>query len=138
MKRLIPIFISLVVVFSTCKKYEEGPLLSFRTKRERAINIWSFASVTDLTGNDLTSNYSNWLFSIDEGNNLLVQWYLSGVKIDTYGTWVFNQDKSSIELDYTNSVLESQFSKSLRIIRLKEKTLVVTTENLRIDFSAVL
>lgn len=138
MKRLIPIFISLVVVFSTCKKYEEGPLLSFRTKRERAINIWSFASVTDLTGNDLTSNYSNWLFSIDEGNNLLVQWYLSGVKIDTYGTWVFNQDKSSIELDYTNSVLESQFSKSLRIIRLKEKNLVVTTENLRIDFSAVL
>ena len=68
----------------------------------------------------------------------MIQWYLSGIKIDTYGTWNFNQDKTYIELTYTNTILESQFSKSLEILRLKEKNLIVNTENLRIDFSGTL
>ena len=138
MKQIIPLFLLLVVFFSNCKKYDEGPSLSFRSKRERAINIWTFASVSEHSGNDITVDYDNWIFSIDENNNLLIQWYLSGIKIDTYGTWNFNQDKTYIELTYTNTILESQFSKSLEILRLKEKNLIVNTENLRIDFSGTL
>ena len=138
MKQIIPILFLLAIVFSSCKKYDEGPALSFRSKRERAINIWTFTSVSDHSGNDLTANYNNWIFSIDENNNLLIQWYLSGIKIETYGTWNFNEDKSSIELTYTNTILESQFSKSLEILRLKEKNLIVNTESFRFDFSGTL
>jgi hypothetical protein len=43
--------------FVGCKKYEEGPTLSLRTKRDRITNLWKFENVT-YDGQDVTSQFN--------------------------------------------------------------------------------
>ncbi len=49
-------------VFTGCK-YEDGPVVSLRSKKMRFTNIWEFTSVT-LDGNDITSQYNRSDFKI--------------------------------------------------------------------------
>jgi len=121
-----------------CNKYPEGPGISLRSRTTRAVNIWKFQTVTDSGGTDISSSYNNWLFSIDENQNLLVQWYLSGVRVDTYGSWDFDADKSHILLEYTNTILEVEFPKTLKILRLKETNLLIEGNELQFDLSGTL
>lgn len=59
---------ALVVTFalSGCKKYEEGPTVSFRTKRDRITNLWKFENVT-YDGQDVTNqfNRANYIITFD-------------------------------------------------------------------------
>ena len=102
------------------------------------MNIWKFQTVTDSGGADISSSYNNWLFSIDENQNLLVQWYLAGVRVDTYGSWEFDADKSHIVLEYTNTILEVEFPKTLKILRLKETNLLIEGSGIKFDLSGTL
>ena len=135
MKKLIFIALICLTTASGCRKYQEGPTLSLRSRTERAINIWKFLAVTDANGSDVSDDYNNWLFSIDENNTLLIQWYHLGIRVDTYGTWDFDEDKSHLVLEYTNTILESQFPKELAILRLKETNLIVEGEGITFDFT---
>ncbi len=49
-------FISLLLL-SGCKKYPEGPLISFRSKTERVSNTWKFSNCK-INGVDATSDYT--------------------------------------------------------------------------------
>jgi hypothetical protein len=102
------------------------------------VNIWKFQTVTNSGGTDISNSYNNWLFSIDENQNLLVQWYHSGVRVDTYGSWDFDADKSHILLEYTNTILEVEFPKTLNILKLKETNLLIEGNGLQFDLSGTL
>ena len=135
----IPVILFIFCALLTgCSKYPEGPGISLRTRTTRAVNIWKFQTVTDSGGTDISSSYNNWLFSIDENQNLLVQWYLSGVRVDTYGSWAFDADKSHLVLEYTNTILEVEFPKTLKILRLKETNLLIEGDGIEFDLSGTL
>ena len=57
-------FISIIIVlliFLGCSKYEDGPLISFRSKEKRLINTWEVKSITNLSSGAAvsTSDYIN-------------------------------------------------------------------------------
>ncbi|MFT7614494.1 MAG: hypothetical protein ACI9J3_003476 [Parvicellaceae bacterium] len=123
MIRNISILFLISLLFVGCKKYDEGPGLSLRSKNDRAINIWTFSSVENNAGINITSTYVGWLISLDENGNLLIRWDVSGATIDTYGTWSFSDKKTHIDLVYSSTLLELAVPKSLEILKLKNKEL---------------
>lgn len=106
----------LVIPFASCKKYEEGPGLSLRSRTARVANTWK-VEYYSINGNDqtsafntLTPNYrevydkdGNYSFSFD-GN--------SGS-----GRWEFQNN----DLEIKRSGVSSQSSETLFILKLKEK-----------------
>jgi len=126
---VISLLVVISILLSGCKKYEEGPGISFRSKTERAINIWTFAKVTDASGTDITANYEDWFISLDENNNVLYRWEVVGSNIDTYGTWAFSDKKTVLALEFNNSLLEAALPKMLNILKLKNKDMKLSADN---------
>jgi len=58
-------FLAFTFVFSSCK-YEDGPVVSLRSKNNRMANTWKFKSVTS-AGTDITNQYNrtNFIISFD-------------------------------------------------------------------------
>ncbi len=56
-------FISMIMVFQVSCRYEDGPGISFRTAKNRLVNIWQIEKVydngTEVT-NDFKSTFPNW------------------------------------------------------------------------------
>ncbi len=108
----ISLFASLVV--TGCKKYEEGPALSIRTKTERVANTWKLVSYT-INGTDYTSSLSNinYTETYDKDGNYS---YNSSLGSGS-GSWEFQSDKEQIK----RSGVSSQSTETLYILKLKEK-----------------
>ena len=113
MKNIIKLllFIISVVLFS-CKKYEEGPLISFRSKKSKMTGVWksTVAFIYDANGAvDLDSSSAQWSRDMatrkfdfspsyeykewDWGNNLIID----NVQ------WSFNSEYTRVVLDYRAS-----------------------------------
>ncbi len=52
MKNAIFIFLIFIIVLSGCRKYKEGPLISFRSPEKRISGTWQ---ITEFTGNGVDS-----------------------------------------------------------------------------------
>lgn len=117
---LLPIFL---LVFS-CKKYEDGPVFSLRTKTHRLANTWNVESVTLENGTDITDDFNTWypnyMLTIAKENTYVLTFNLnSGIEYKETGTWVYNGDKTHIY--FTNSAAGGM--SDWTILRLKEKEL---------------
>lgn len=59
MKRIASILFfafAILVSVSSCRKYEEGPNVSLRTKKARITNNWKYESA-QVNGNEVSLNY---------------------------------------------------------------------------------
>lgn len=109
MKRLV--ILMLIALTTTllpaCKKYEDGPYISFVSRKERVVNAWKIDKVYK-NDEEITEAYKNeypnlvWIFS---GNGDVVKTYdLLGISNSTTGRWGLRSDDE--ELYYTlNSTL---------------------------------
>ncbi len=111
----------LVLTFSTsCKKYEEGPYISFRSKPERVSNSWKAASVTD-NGKDVTSDYSGLRVTFTKSGGLT--WTTGGsIPFARSGTWQFVNDKDDLQTIIDNGLFGKEI-RTFRILKLKEDEL---------------
>lgn len=116
------LFLGGTIALSSCKKYEDGPMVSFRSKEQRMANTWKVEKATE-NGNDVTSDYDQYdlqLFS--DGDAKLAAVYTLGdftFEYETDGTWDFSDDKEELELNMEND----QADKTYQILRLKEEEL---------------
>lgn len=125
MKRIL-FFILPLLVFAadSCKKYEDGPWISLRTKTERLSNTWQVSTAYQ-NGVDKTSDfnvaYAGYLLTIKKDNSytLVYNPFNLGTVTDN-GTWSFNSDKSHVILVNSNGDRADY-----TILRLKEKELWV-------------
>jgi hypothetical protein len=121
--RIIPaLFILTVLIFSSCKKYPDGPELSLRSKKARAAGEWSIDKVIE-NGSDVTgtfnSFYPDYLMILDKDGSYTKR--ASGYP-DEHGKWNFqrnNEEIYSIE-DGVN------VGETMKILRLKNKELWVS------------
>lgn len=113
MKKLV-CFILLSTLFLACKKYEQGPIISFRTKKARITGEWglAYAKMFDPTGlrlytrdqniyedSLLAQRYeftSDHTFNVTENGNVK----LSGVQ------WELDSDKNNIVLDRIDGLIQ--------------------------------
>lgn len=129
MKITIPITITLAMAlaFASCKKYPQGPGISFRSKKERISNKWSIYKVYE-GGSDKTADYKNvfynWISEIKTDGNYVIT-YRPGNIFDykETGKWKFTENNSKIFLDKDDSNEDGSWT----ILKLEEKEVWVKT-----------
>ncbi|HYG15296.1 MAG TPA: hypothetical protein VEC12_06035 [Bacteroidia bacterium] len=114
--------IAFAILASSCKKYEDGPIVSFRSKEQRIANTWKVESAYE-DGNNVTSSYNQYeLQMLTDGKARLAAVYtLSNVtfEYETDGRWELINDKEDLKLDFE----DNEADRTYQILRLKEKQL---------------
>lgn len=117
MKRLTFYLLALTIgstclaLVSSCKKYEDGPMVSFRTRTARLSNTWEVDNYT-VNGNDLTSLYTNCTETFSKGGAYS---YSCGL-FDGAGTWKFQSNDEKIQLTGN----DDKSNRNLTILKLEE------------------
>lgn len=111
-----------LVLLGGCKKYEEGPSLSLKSKKARVANEWKVDYAFDYVDNiDVLQDYvgETWTFEKDG------EWTERdfGV-IDKSGTWEFVSDKESLLIKKADAKLDYY-----DILKLKEKEMWLKDQN---------
>lgn len=114
--------VSLLLVAASCSKYEDGPMVSLRSKKARVANDWTFVKVTD-DGEDVTDSYDEFELTLQEdGDASLVAQYDWGdfsFEFETDGTWMLTDNKEVLELDFESDDADEEY----QILRLTENEL---------------
>ncbi len=111
MKKSLFTLICLTLIFSSCKKYEEGPGISLRTKKARVVGEWKMEKLfINDEDTPLTPDEKNikWIFKKD-GN-----YEYQAATYNEIGTWSFDIKRELIFLTDT----EFGYSTSCKIRRL--------------------
>lgn len=115
-KRSANLFILMVgcslFLIGGCKKYDEGPAISFRTRTERVSNTWKVDNYK-VNGTDVTSLVSGYSETFTKSGGYSYQW---GEQSGT-GTWKFQNNDEEIALTGT----DNQSDHTLYILKLEEK-----------------
>lgn len=103
-------YLSIIILFiigsiSACKKYEEGPYISFRSKNARLINDWTcvagrnFETLQILGGEQIDMQlylYDDGIFKLQYPCELIDNFY---TKDSLEGTWTLAQNDEVLEFD---------------------------------------
>jgi|YNPMSStandDraft_1061717.scaffolds.fasta_scaffold00167_7 hypothetical protein len=120
MKKTILVALLSIFIFA-CKKYEEGPMFSLRSKEERLANTWKvkqyFENGVDKT-KDFLDEFKNFVMNISKNNTYTLS-YDDSYYDDKYsesGTWYFNTGKTSVIF-----IDDDNCASTWKILKLKEK-----------------
>jgi hypothetical protein len=117
MKNIKILFLTLLVsttitTFESCKKYPDGPLISFHSRTERVANTWKIDNYKK-NGTDYTSLLSDYTETYTKNGNYSYSFgMLSGA-----GLWAFQNNDKEIKLTGTTN----QDSHTMVILKLEEK-----------------
>lgn len=136
MKKVHFLALSLIFIFSACKKYEEGPRFSFRSKEERLSNTWIMSQVFETNGgskidktSDYNTVYSNFVLVCDKENHYSTTFrYLSATDANEIGRYRFGSEKNILIFTFesgNDDAMEGKWT----ILRLKEDELWMETVN---------
>jgi len=114
------ILVATMFAWSGCKKYEEGPAFSLRSKKDRVVGKWKVAKYLD-NGVDETSSLTAVNFRVEfKKDGKAVQSFSSAMlgTISEEFKWEFDDDKEKIIFIYSNGERDDN-----EILRLKHKEL---------------
>jgi hypothetical protein len=116
MKKLfyITIITAVFAAFSSCGKYEEGPAVSFRSKKARMVNVWKESEYVDPNGTVTVITNPGTMELTKDG-----QVFFNGSSLGT--TWDFSDGKE--ELVLTTTAFSITTSTKYPILRLKNEEL---------------
>ncbi len=125
-QRTLVIALAATLLSTGCKKYEDGPAFSLRSKKERIANTWRVEQA--LNGSqDVTSDFDQYeLQMLTSGNATLSALYVLGeasFELQTNGTWSLENSKEDLVLDFENNDADETYE----ILRLKEDELWLRT-----------
>lgn len=110
---LVILFAGLMITtFQSCKKYPDGPLISFHSRTERVANTWKVDNYK-INGTDYTSLVSGYTETYTKDGN----YYYSFGSLAGTGSWAFQNKDAEIRITGINH----QSSETLYILKLEEK-----------------
>jgi hypothetical protein len=119
MKKLsVLLGVALLVGTTSCKKYEEGPGISFRSKASRVANTWIIDQYVDADG-DIDKETDSDTFELTKDGKVTVTY---GSTSQT-GTWEFQKDKEEIKFNY------EYYDATYTIIKLKNNEMWLADED---------
>jgi len=110
---LMILVVALVIpTIQSCKKYPEGPAISFRSREARVANTWKVENYK-VNGVDYTSLLAGHVETFSKEGS----YSFSSSGIDGTGKWVFENDDAHVRITGTSNTS----SKTLFILKLKER-----------------
>jgi hypothetical protein len=130
MKKVILVLLMAVIAmptFQSCKKYENGPSLSFRSKKARVANDWAISYYLE-DNIDITAQRTGDDMTLTKDGDATYH-KKNGDKTTTItGTWKFDDAKENITFigtctlyDLTNNPMIDSVIQDMKITKLKEK-----------------
>jgi hypothetical protein len=105
---------SAMTLIQSCQKYEDGPMISLRSRTARISNQWKVDNYK-INGTDYTSMVSSYTETFSKSGAYSYSWTI----LNGEGTWVFQNNDKEVKLtgngDHT--------SRTLYILKLQEKEL---------------
>lgn len=82
----------LLIIASSCKKYEFGPYLSLLSKKERIAGAWKVDSAITRFGDDIAAGFSSYTFAFEKDGSATI--YFTAISPDTLlGEWSLEEEK---------------------------------------------
>ncbi len=129
-----------VIFFASCKKYEEGPTISLRSKKERIANTWKVNKATLDDGADSTSYYSKWVILFTKEGTFM---YSNGQNsLATWGTWDLINDKTVIAAQWRDfNIFSPTYNKIItfnyKILKLKVNEVCVHLDEQNMELQLI-
>ncbi len=127
MKKIMILSLALIMgamSFNSCKKYEEGPGISLRSKTGRLTGEWKMVKQFD-SGIDVTSIYADEVetFEFVKGGDFIHK-ITEGNEVNTQeGKWEWGDKKESVKVSF--QLGSTTFSQIYTIVQLKNKEMVL-------------
>lgn len=119
MKNLIAILIvALLFGAASCKKYENGPAITLKSKKARVANTWIIDEYVYANG-DIDKETDSDTYELSKDGTLIRSY--GSTSFD--GKWEFRKDKEDIAFIYDN------YEVTYTIVKLKEKELWLADED---------
>lgn len=112
--RTLALLFIIAATFSGCKKYEEGPKFSLRTKKMRLCHEWKITSLS-INGIEVTAPV-DYKLDIEKSGS----YHTSFAGFTDEGKWELGEDKDDI---YTTSNVPGSLEQAFRILKLKNDEL---------------
>lgn len=106
---------TMALTFTGCKKYDEGPALSLRTKKARVVNVWEYQRVF-VNDRDISSIFDNATITFKKDNTVES---VDGAGNRQTGTWEFASGKEELVIKYSTADKPETWT----ILKLKEEEL---------------
>jgi hypothetical protein len=109
-----------VVLGTSCGKYEEGPGFSLMTKNARVAGVWKLEKYVSANGTVTNAEADdNTTFEFTKDGSVIITYMDGGVSFTVNGTWEFTKDKEYIK---TTTTFFGQTSvDEVKILRLTNK-----------------
>lgn len=118
MKRFLFLLITTTLIFG-CKKYEDGPLLSLRSKKARLCQRWE---ITGMDENEKPVDLKGFFqsFTFKKGGEFELYTLSDGYQYESRGDWEFNNGKDKLMLSFSSG---GYYLVELKKLTKKELTL---------------
>jgi len=104
-KKITILIVLILLTITGCKKYPEGPSISFKSAEKRLVNAWKFQNIAR-DGNDITSNYANNYIEFNSSGT--TRFYTPDA---TYsGTWTLNDKNKNISITLKGFIMAKDYS----------------------------
>lgn len=114
--------LTLLTVLTSCNKYEEGPVVSFRSKYSRVVNTWK-AKYIFRDALDVTAWYTDWSLDLKEDGRLTITDHDEQDSVVTQeGFWSLTNKNEDIQFLYTKPAVAND-RMTAHILKLKAEEL---------------
>src|SRR6056297_3170866 len=109
---LAALFLGFVFIFSACSKYEEGPMISFKSKADRVEGNYIVEEVykNGQLDEDMTEEQESYEYELNaDGTGTITgsaDWEGATISVDGQLEWEFNDDKTVIQMRTENPFTE--------------------------------
>jgi hypothetical protein len=135
MKNSVSLFALIIVTvlsFLSCRKYEDGPNVSFRTKKARITNNWRIESVLyngdDVSADPLWAKQKHYMFR--DGKYIIT--IINPISLEArnlQGTWKLYDNDSKIELTTKNYMGVADSTNYFDILKLRNQELWIRKDD---------
>ncbi len=119
-----------LILFTSCKKYPEGPVISLETRKARVANNWKVEKALE-DGVDKTSDYDGVTLLFDKKGNASItvtSQVLGGAGLTMQGKWEFFDSDKKLRLIMDSGNNSSDITE-FTILKLKEKSMWLKLED---------
>ena len=121
---LLFIAFSFSIIFTSCKKYPDGPGISFRSAKHRIVNTWKFSSAL-LNGIEMSEQpeYATQKQYWNGDGTLTITNIdpITGAAVTVYGNWVLSNSNKNLAVSLKNVTGNIITTTNYTILMLKEK-----------------
>ncbi|MBW8051355.1 MAG: hypothetical protein FVQ77_13650 [Cytophagales bacterium] len=116
-------FLMATLFYTGCKKYDEGPALSLRSKKGRVANVWKIQWAYDFNnGVETTADFAGETWEFTRKGEFTER--DQGI-VDKIGTWELVSDKKVLFIDMLSGGGDDTYD----ILKLKEKEMWLKDQN---------